>query len=366
MENISLAPEIYQAFGLDRSRFVAKRFGHGYINRTYLLQSHNGKTRLPESQAYILQKINTQVFTDPDAVASNYRLAAGFLKQHHPDYLFVAPLRTVDEKEYCIWNDEYWRLLPYIPHTVALDAATAPEQAYEAARQFGRLTRYLQGASLHQFQIVIPNFHNLTLRYSQLQEAIRNAREERREYAEELIEGFLDYSSIAIHFEEIKTEKSFPDRIVHHDAKMNNVLLDEKTFKGVCVIDLDTLMPGKIISDLGDMIRTYVSPASEEERDFSKIEIRTQYFDALIQGYLDELRDLLTPVEKQSLFYAGLFMTYMQGIRFLTDFLNEDVYYPIQYPEHNFYRAKNQFVLLQQLMARQDELKAIIQKHLHA
>ncbi|MCL6523176.1 MAG: aminoglycoside phosphotransferase family protein [Thermoflavifilum sp.] len=357
MESISLASEIYQSFGLDKTRFITRRFGHGYINRTFLLQSNN-------NEAYILQRINTQVFTSPEAIASNYRLAANFLKQHYPDYLFVAPLLTVDQQEYCIWNNEYWRLLPYIPHTVALDAATTPEQAYEAARQFGRLTRYLHRAPLHQFKVVIPNFHNLTLRYSQLQEAIRNAREERREYAEELIEGFLDYSFIAIHFEEIKTQKNFPDRLMHHDTKINNVLLDENTYKGVCVIDLDTLMPGKIISDLGDMVRTYVSPASEEERDFSKVEIRDIFYEALIQGYLEELREWLTPAEKASLYYAGLFMTYMQGIRFLTDFLNGDVYYPIQYPEHNFYRAKNQFVLLQQLIQREHDLKKIIQKYL--
>ena len=129
--------------------------------------------------------------------------------------------------------------------------------------------------------------------------------------------------------------------------------------------DLDTLMPGKIISDLGDMIRTYVCPVSEEERDFSQIVIRDEYYEALMQGYLAEIGGTLTKVEKEQLFFAGKFMIYMQGIRFLTDYLNGDVYYPIKYPAHNYDRAKNQLVLLQRLMEKETPLQAIIDKCLH-
>jgi hypothetical protein len=152
---------------------------------------------------------------------------------------------------------------------------------------------------------------------------------------------------------------------MHHDTKINNVLLNKDTYEGICVCDLDTLMPGKIISDLGDMVRTYVCPVSEEERDFSLIVIRDEYYEALMQGYLAEIGGTLTKVEKEQLFFAGKFMIYMQGIRFLTDYLNGDVYYPIKYPAHNYDRAKNQLVLLRRLMEKETVLQAIIDKCLH-
>jgi Ser/Thr protein kinase RdoA (MazF antagonist) len=353
---ININPAILTAFGLKGEDYLLQRFGHGHINNTVLLHSRNG------GNDYILQKINSNVFRQPGVIATNHRLAADYLAKHHPDYFFVAPIRTTAGNDLFEIQGEYWRLLPFVAHTIAIDEASDPMQAYEAARQFGRLARLLDGIDLYDFRPTIPNFHNLTLRYSDFQDSIRNAREERREYAEELIEAFLEYSFIAVRFEELKTDPDFPDRLMHHDTKINNVLLDEKTFKGICVIDLDTLMPGKIISDLGDMVRTYVSPVSEEEQDFDKIAIRDEYYEALMKGYLSEIGSHLTDTEKQVLFYAGLFMIYMQGIRFLADFLRGVVYYPVTYPEHNFNRARNQLVLLERLMEKEDHLKAIIQR----
>jgi Ser/Thr protein kinase RdoA (MazF antagonist) len=351
---VNINPAILQAFGLKREDYQTQRFGHGHINDTILLLSKSGK------DDFVLQKINTNIFKQPEIITTNHRLAADYLALNHPEYFFITPVRTITGEEYFDHNTECWRLLPYVPHSVALDEATSPTQAYEAARQFGKLTRFLNGIDLHDFRPSIPNFHNLTLRYSSLQDAIRNAREERREYAEELIDAFLEFSFVPIKFEELKTDTDFPDRLLHHDTKINNVLLDEKTFKGICVIDLDTLMPGKIISDLGDMVRTYVSPASEEEQDFSKIEIREDYYEALMKGYLSELGNILTDTERDTLFYAGQFMIYMQGIRFLSDFLNNDIYYPIKYAEHNFNRAKNQLILLERLTEKENVLEKVI------
>jgi Ser/Thr protein kinase RdoA (MazF antagonist) len=151
---------------------------------------------------------------------------------------------------------------------------------------------------------------------------------------------------------------------MHHDTKISNVLLDPENFKGVCVIDLDTIMPGKFISDLGDMIRTYTCAFSENETDLSKIKIRTSYFEALIKGYLSEMRSILTKTEKELVHFAGKYMIYMQALRFLTDFLTGNIYYQIQYPRQNLDRSTNQFKLLQELYIKEKELQDIIEENL--
>ena len=186
------------------------------------------------------------------------------------------------------------------------------------------------------------------------------AKEERKQFAEELVEQFLRHSDIAVTFEALKTDPEFSDRLMHHDTKINNVLLRKGSYEGICVCDLDTLMPGKIISDLGDMVRTYVCPVSEEERDFSQIQVREEYYEALMKGYLSEVGGTLSDTEKAHLFYAGKFMIYMQGIRFLTDYLNGDVYYPVKHPQHNYDRAMNQLTLLERLIEKEEKLQQVI------
>ena len=353
-------PRILEGFGIDKDAYLVSRFGSGLINNTFRLHHKGRSTR----NDLVLQKINTQVFKDPYQITQNHRKAADYLAAHYPDYFFLAPVPTASGADLLEWNEEYWRMLPFVDHTVSINEASTPKQAYEAARQFGRLARKLSGIELDTLQPTIPNFHNLTLRYSNFQSAIAGAVVERKEEAEALINAFQQYSQIAVTYEELKTDPDFRDRLMHHDTKINNVLLDDKTFEGVCVIDLDTLMPGKIISDLGDMIRTYVSPVSEEETDFEKIVIRSEYYDALMKGYLSELGNDLTATEKEVLFYSGQFMVYMQGIRFLADYLNGDVYYAARYPKHNFNRAKNQLTLLEALNRNEKDLRHIIAKHL--
>lgn len=344
---------IVKAFGLHAADFEMQRFGSGHINNTFLLSGKDGSK-------YVLQKINTNVFKEPWVIARNQRLAADYLAKHSPDYLFITPIKTVDGEELFQFEEEYWRLIPFVEGSTSVDQADNPKQAYEAAKEFGKMARLLAGIDMSGFKATIPNFHNLTLRYSAFQDAIGTASEERKQAAEALIAGFLRYSDIAVTFEQLKTAPDFGDRVMHHDTKINNVLLRKGTYEGLCVCDLDTLMPGKIISDLGDMVRTYVCPVSEEEQDFSRITVRDEYYEALMKGYLSEVGSTLTETEKQHLFYAGQFMIYMQGIRFLTDYLNGDVYYPIKYPQHNFNRAQNQLTLLEALQAKEKALQGII------
>lgn len=352
---------ILAAFGLNYDDYQVEKFGSGLINNTFKLHYKSGRGE----DDFILQRINIHVFKDPDIIIKNHRLASEYLKKAHPEYIFIPPVPMKNGDYLLEWNGEYWRMLPFVKNTTSVNEARYPAQAFEAARQFGRLAKNLSGIDLSKFAPSIPNFHNLTLRYSAFQDSINQADEERKDYAQDLIDAFEKLSQIPITYEELKTDSDFPDRLMHHDTKINNVLLDEKTGAGVCVIDLDTLMPGKIISDLGDMVRTYVSPVSEEETDFSQIIIRNDYYEALMKGYLPEMSGKLTKTEKRMLFYAGQFMIYMQGIRFLTDYLNGDIYYPIRYPLHNYNRATNQLTLLKRLNEKEGELKKIIRKYLN-
>ena len=205
----------------------------------------------------------------------------------------------------------------------------------------------------------MPNFHNLTLRFHQFTSALENGNKARLLQSKELISFIKANKNIVDTYEDILQNPSFKLRVTHHDTKISNVLFNEED-KGLCVIDLDTVMPGYFISDVGDMIRTYLSPANEEEKDFSKIKIRGDYFKAIWDGYMNEMKDELSADEKSHFIYAGKFMIYMQAIRFLTDHLNNDIYYGAKYEDHNLLRAENQVVLLQQLIEKEEVLKRLI------
>lgn len=238
--------------------------------------------------------------------------------------------------------------MPFVKDSVTLHTVTHPDQAYEAARQFGKFTRLLSGFDAGTLQITIPDFHNLTLRYEQFNTALAQGNPQRIDETRETIEVLQQYRWIVDEFEGIRKNPDFRIRVTHHDTKISNVLFD-KNGKGICVIDLDTVMPGYFISDFGDMIRTYVSPANEEEQDFDKIHVREDVLDAIIKGYLEFMGDELTDTEKNHIRYSGMFMIYMQALRFLTDHLNNDVYYGARYEGHNLVRAMNQVRLLSQL-----------------
>lgn len=349
-----MSVQVLAAFGLEPKQFDVRPFGSGHINKTFLAANRKG------SNHYILQRINTRVFKRPEVIARNHRLTWEYLAQSQPDYLFPRAIPTNASSDLFRNDEDYWRLMPYVANTVTIDQADSPQQAYEAAKQFGRFARFTAGVDLTDFEPTINDFHDLTLRYASFQTAIQDATRKRRARAAELIGSFFGLSHIAENYATLMRAEALPDRLMHHDTKINNVLLREGTFEGVCVIDLDTLMPGKILSDLGDMMRTYLSPVSEEVYDVDRIVIREAYFAALMDGYLSQMRGILTSIEKEHLFYAGQFMIYMQGIRFLADYLNGDGYYPIKYSEHNLNRARNQWTLLTRLIEKEQPLQKII------
>lgn len=316
-----------------------KRFGSGHIHQTYLITVNH-------HPAYILQKLNTSIFGHPEVISKNIDLASAYLNIKAPEYRFPGTLPTREGKPLLSTGGEYWRLTRFIENSYSPDVLQNPEQAFEAARAFGNLSRLLDGITMDGFGETIPHFHNLSFRYTQFEKALLSASAERRAQARELVEFYQMQKSLVKTFDKISSENLFPKRIQHHDTKINNVLLDKNTQKALTVCDLDTLMPGYFISDLGDMIRTYTSAESEDSTSWEGISVRPDYMKSLLQGYLSEMGEVLSESERHHLSYAGEFMIYMQGLRFLTDYLNGDIYYPVRYDLHNFDRARNQMILL--------------------
>lgn len=345
---------ILETYGLDPKEWIIQPFGTGLINHTWLLKKDN--------KEYILQKINNNVFKDPYAISDNIRLVGNYLQKHYPNYFFVTPLHSTDGRDIIQNSDGYYRIFPFVKDSVTYTTVESPELAFEAARQFGKFTHLLSGFDESVLKETIPNFHNLSLRYYQFEESLKQGNKKRLSEATDIVNQLKKYSGIVAEFEQIKNSTQFRKRVMHHDTKISNVLFDRQN-NGLCVIDLDTVMPGYFISDVGDMMRTYLSPVSEEEKDFSKIEVREDYFAAIVEGYLAEMQADLTEEEQKCFIYAGKFMIYMQCIRFLSDYFNNDVYYGSKYEGQNFNRAVNQLCLLNRLEEKEEQLLLRIKQH---
>jgi Ser/Thr protein kinase RdoA (MazF antagonist) len=331
---------ILRSYGLDENSLI-QPLTSGLINKTLKVSDGNNN--------YVLQQININVFKNPHQLAENITMMDQYLKVHHPEYLFVAPVTNIDNTTLYLAKEQgYFRLFRFIEGSHTIDVADTPEQAFEAAYQFGKFTRLLSGFDATRLHTTIPDFHNLTLRYKQFENALKRGNAERIKQSRDLIKVIVDNTSIVDKFDKIKSSKEVKQRVTHHDTKISNVLFDQHG-KGMCVIDLDTTMSGYFISDVGDMMRTYLSPSSEEVRDFDTIEVREDFFSAIVNGYTSIMGDELTATEKDLIFYSGQFLIYMQALRFLTDYFNNDVYYGARYDEHNFVRAGNQLQLLRKM-----------------
>lgn len=323
---------------------------NGLINNTWKISSGE--------EEFILQRINTLVFAKPYELAENIRKVAQHLKAHSTGYLFVTPLATIDGQD--IFHDPssgYFRLFPFIKGSHTIDVVSSADEAYEAAFQFGKFTWMLSNFDVSTLNITIPDFHNLSFRYAQFKDAINNGNSIRITQAAALISEIEKHAYIADTFNKIEQHGLINRRVAHHDTKISNVLFDTQQ-KGLCVIDLDTMMPGYFISDVGDMMRTYLSPVNEEEKDFSKIDVRDDFFRAIIHGYISSTAGMLTDEEQTFIYYSGLFLIYMQALRFLTDHFNNDIYYGARYENHNLVRAGNQL----QLLRKYEEKSMLFQK----
>lgn len=332
---------ILEKYGLGPAAFSVETVGSGYIHDTFLLSGE---------RKYILQRVNKNVFRDPEAIASNLRHAGAFLQQHHPDYTFLRAVENKSGDTMTYDAESYpWRIFPFIEGTFTIDKVENASQAFSAASAFARLTRRLDGVNIQLFRETIPGFHNLSLRYQQFENALQNGVAERRNIAANEIEQLQRYRFLVDEYELLTSTGRLRQLITHNDTKINNVLFDRNTGEAVCAIDLDTLMPGFFLFDLGDMIRTFVSPVDEEEQDLSKVVVRPEIYAALINGYIEGMENTLTEEERDAIPFAGMMMIYIMALRMLADYLNGDVYYKIRYENQNLNRARNQIRLLQEL-----------------
>ncbi len=319
-------------------------FGAGHINDTYKITLKN------EPQPYILQRINTAIFRKPQAIMENINQIATHLrsKQDYPLEILEA-VKGLDGTTLFEHEQHYWRVFPWIKNSFGYEVITDPSQAYEAVRGFAFFTNALLDLSPALIQDTLPDFKNNALRVTQFERAILKNREQRVETCLPEIE-FIKKQMPWLH--ELNTLlPSLPRRIVHLDTKLNNVLMDADTLRALCVIDLDTVMEGYIFDDFGDMVRTACNPCAEDETDTSKIKFNHPIYTALRKGYLEILEKSLTKPEIDSLFLGTKVVIWVQAMRFLTDYLEGDVYYKTTYSTHNLVRAKGQIALVKQLNA---------------
>lgn len=339
----SLNKEVLTAFTQNDELYDVERLGNGLINHTYkICDNKSGKTLL-------IQQINKNVFKKPVDVQNNY-LKLSRYKNGTRKMFFPAPVPLKTSGTLFIdSNGNYWRAFEFLEGTVTLDVPQNAEQAKNTARTFGQITAFLSSFNAEDLNIVIPDFHNLSFRYQQFEQALSNANPERLQKAADLIQEVKNREKYKDFYEHITKSSDFPKRVMHHDAKIANVLFDKKTGKVICAIDFDTTMPGYFFSDLGDMIRSMACSNDEHSTDFNNLHIRKDFYKAIVSGYLEVMNDYLTNEEKKYIHSAGLIMIYMQAVRFIADYLNNDIYYQISYAEQNFDRGTNQVTLLKDL-----------------
>ena len=344
---------ILSRFRLSTPPVSCAPYGRGHINRTFLVRCANGAE-------YMLQRINTDVFRTPDALQRNIRLVTEHLRTKSPDprsVLYLVP--TIDGGTYVNVHGECWRVYTFVANSVCLQRADTPALFEESARAFARFFNSLSDFPAEELAETIPHFHDSPARFAALKDAIERdplgrAKDVRRE-----IDFALAREPLAHAYDAAKAAGELPLRVTHNDTKINNVLFDEVTMRGLCVIDLDTVMPGLIMNDFGDAIRFGASTGEEDERDLSKIALDLTLYEAYARGYLAECGNAMTPAEKELLPTSAMLMTYECGTRFLADHLVGDTYFRIARPGHNLDRARTQFALVADMERKWDEMRRI-------
>ncbi|MEP7277030.1 MAG: phosphotransferase [Bacteroidota bacterium] len=317
--------------------------GNGLINRTY-------KVKFTESTTIVLQCINQATFPQPENIINNYRLIQDYL--HQTGRNDIAQLLKTREGRY-YWVDpegNFWRATAFIDNSYAASIPTNPEEVFTAAKSFAAFTISLNGLKADQLTNIIPDFHNLAFRYKQFEDAVLTASIGRLLKSTHVISEIRNRTALVDFYKGVENnETDYPTRIMHHDCKISNILFDKTTNMVICPVDLDTVMPGKYFSDIGDMIRTMACTEEENSVSWETIDVKADYYKAIINGYLEGMGKGLTAAEKTNIHRSGLLLTYMQCLRFVSDFLNNDTYYKTTYPEQNLNRALNQLILLEKL-----------------
>jgi hypothetical protein len=324
-------------------------YGSGHINDTYAVIFDQGGTQV----RYILQRINHLIFKNPPALMENIarvtrHIASVNRNRSDASRRSLTVIPALDGAPfYCCPEGTYWRAYVFIENAKTYDIIETPVQAEKAARAFGEFQKCLvdlPGERLHE---TIPDFHNTPARFAKFEKSLAEDRANRAALARPEIDFVLKKKEMTGHLLRLHSEGRVPERITHNDTKLNNVMIDGKTSEGICVIDLDTVMPGLALYDFGDLVRTSTSPAAEDERDLRKVSMQMPMYEALVRGYLASAGDFLTPDERANLAFGGKLITFEIGLRFLTDFLDGDIYFKVKRENHNLDRCRTQFRLVE-------------------
>lgn len=358
---------IINAFNIEGTIATIKPYGSGHINDTFYLKNDNHSC--PD---YLLQRINHTIFKDVPALMNNVKQVTEHLRRKlasipgsspEKQVLTIIPLKN-GQLFFKDADGNYWRVYLYLGNTNSYDLVEKELQAFEGGKAFGNFQALLSDLDASLLAETIPDFHNIEMRLTRFYKAWSTDSAGRRDQViaeTDFINKRVDTMKSILN---LGKEGHLPLRITHNDTKFNNVLLDAND-KAQCVIDLDTVMPGYVAYDFGDAIRTIVNSASEDEKDLSKIKLNIPLFEAYAKGYLSEADKFLSPTEVDSLMMGVLLIPYMQAVRFLTDYLEGDIYYKTNFEGHNLQRTRAQIQLLKEIEAEYETLKGIIEKVHH-
>jgi aminoglycoside phosphotransferase (APT) family kinase protein len=358
--------DISQQFQIYGQILHAETCKIGHINETYTATYDQGGILV----RYIHQKINQVVFKDPVAVMQNVmrvthhiarKLAAQSAREITRRALTVVPTRT-GEPFYRDQRGECWRTFVFVEKVQSFESVQSPGQAYQAGKAFGTfqsLVSDIGGERLHE---TIPHFHHTRRRFEALEKAIQGDHCNRSRFARAEIEFALQQKPWIGTLLDAHARGDIPERVTHNDTKFNNVMLDWESGNAMCVVDLDTVMPGLVLYDFGDMVRTTTSPTLEDERDLSKVQAQMPMFEALARGYMEAAGEFLCDAERAYLAFSGKLMTFTIGIRFLTDYLLGDTYFRVHRPDHNLDRCRTQFKLVQSIAEQEQAMQKYIDR----
>ena len=346
--------EVLGAFNIEND---IEAYGNGHINDTYC----------SDPTKYIIQRINTSIFTNPDELMENIENVTSFLSDKiraaggDPKRETLTVIKTIDGKNcYKCDDGNVFRVYRFITDTKSIENDKTLEDLRNAGKGFGRFQQMLDDFPVEKLYETIKDFHNTPKRVEALKTAIAENKAGRADSVKAEIEFALKNSDFADTVIKGMESGEIPVRVTHNDTKINNILFDVKTGEAVAVIDLDTVMPGSMLYDFGDALRMGGSTGAEDEVDLSKVNFDKECFKYFAEGYLSEVKDVLTPMEIELLPFSVKLLTYECGIRFLTDYLNGDTYFKIHRENHNLDRARTQFKLVADITAMEDELKEII------
>ena len=340
----------------------------GHINTTYRVYFlRNG-----EMKDYILQKVNTYVFRKPIDVIENISSVTEFIrakikqKQATAKRNVLHYTQTQDGKYYTYMNDgSFWRCCRFIDNSICFEHTDDLGVVERSGKAFGEFQQYLEDYPVESLHIVIPHFHNTVMRYGNFRKSIAEDIVNRVKEVQDLINAYLEVEEVATRLYRLQTQGVLPLRVTHNDTKTSNILFDADTLENLSVIDLDTVMPGLVAFDFGDAIRVAASTAEEDESDLSKVALDMAKYEAFTRGFVRQVKNSLTSAEKETLALGAVAMTVECGVRFLTDYLDGDVYFRIHYIGQNLVRAKCQLALAKDMIKHLDEMQEIVNKYVN-